>query len=415
MNNKERSKHPSLKTPLSSFSSFRGQSSLSSRHHNYAKERAGKNLKFQSYYTLSFDRSQISSPSPTPSLTSGYVSTSSDHVAGNSPSTNNKVIETSYSKPGKILLLVRHPSLPDKENDWEETFSETGDFTFSDFDQSSLETGIANLGLDSPEFLISANESPQINYTPLDEPLYIQMDKTSPKLSNQMPSMSDFNHSDFYQPNLVSEIDNLDLEYPKLLTSDNDPPQKNLRNKDEPLYIEMQKSSPSLSKTPQKPKELSSAATKCYLQIYDHARHPSLETRQSQADFEDRTDSGSPVSEPNKPKETEVTEQVKQVKSSNFQSFLSWMSSKAGRGTSFISDVLPTRSKEDFHLVMIGLDGAGKTTVLYRMKHDQYKSTVPTIGFNCERVKGTIGRSSGLTFLVWDVGGQEKIRPLWRS
>ena len=37
------------------------------------------------------------------------------------------------------------------------------------------------------------------------------------------------------------------------------------------------------------------------------------------------------------------------------------------------------------------------------------------IGFNCERVKGTMGRSRGLTFLVWDVGGQEKIRPLWRS
>ncbi len=37
------------------------------------------------------------------------------------------------------------------------------------------------------------------------------------------------------------------------------------------------------------------------------------------------------------------------------------------------------------------------------------------IGFNCERIKGSVGRSRGLTFLVWDVGGQEKIRPLWRS
>ena len=91
------------------------------------------------------------------------------------------------------------------------------------------------------------------------------------------------------------------------------------------------------------------------------------------------------------------------------------MSSKAELGTSKIKEVLPTRSKEDFHLVMIGLDGAGKTTILYRMKIDQYLNTAPTIGFNCERVKGTIGRSAGLTFLVWDVGGQEKIRPLWRS
>ena len=42
-------------------------------------------------------------------------------------------------------------------------------------------------------------------------------------------------------------------------------------------------------------------------------------------------------------------------------------------------------------------------------------NTVPTVGFNCERVKGTVGKSKGLTFLIWDVGGQERIRPLWRS
>ena len=41
-------------------------------------------------------------------------------------------------------------------------------------------------------------------------------------------------------------------------------------------------------------------------------------------------------------------------------------------------------------------------------------NTVPTIGFNCERVRGFVGRSRNLTFLVWDVGGQEKIRPLWK-
>ena len=64
---------------------------------------------------------------------------------------------------------------------------------------------------------------------------------------------------------------------------------------------------------------------------------------------------------------------------------------------------------------MIGLDGAGKTTALYMMKLDQFLNTVPTIGFNCERVKGSLGSSAGTTFLIWDVGGQEKIRPLWRS
>lgn len=40
---------------------------------------------------------------------------------------------------------------------------------------------------------------------------------------------------------------------------------------------------------------------------------------------------------------------------------------------------------------------------------------MPTIGFNCEKVKGTIGKSKGVGFLVWDVGGQDKIRALWKS
>lgn len=92
------------------------------------------------------------------------------------------------------------------------------------------------------------------------------------------------------------------------------------------------------------------------------------------------------------------------------------MVSKAEAGTTALLDHLPSLGGgEDFHVVMIGLDGAGKTTALYRMKLEQFVPTVPTVGFNCERVKGTAGRSEGLTFLIWDVGGQEKIRPLWRS
>ena len=97
------------------------------------------------------------------------------------------------------------------------------------------------------------------------------------------------------------------------------------------------------------------------------------------------------------------------------RNLMNWMAEKAERGTSALREAMPSLTKEDYHVVMIGLDGAGKTTALYRMKFDQYVNTVPTIGFNCERVKGTMGRSRGLTFLVWDVGGQEKIRPLWRS
>ncbi|CAL1267986.1 unnamed protein product [Larinioides sclopetarius] len=78
-----------------------------------------------------------------------------------------------------------------------------------------------------------------------------------------------------------------------------------------------------------------------------------------------------------------------------------------------ILDSLPPN--QPLHVVMIGLDSAGKTTALYRLKFDQYMNTVPTIGFNCEKIKGTTGKAKGTSFLVWDVGGQDKLRPLWRS
>lgn len=59
---------------------------------------------------------------------------------------------------------------------------------------------------------------------------------------------------------------------------------------------------------------------------------------------------------------------------------------------------------------MLGLDAAGKTTILYKLKLNESVHTIPTIGFNVEEVK--VGKR--LTFTIWDVGGQEKIRPLWR-
>ena len=52
----------------------------------------------------------------------------------------------------------------------------------------------------------------------------------------------------------------------------------------------------------------------------------------------------------------------------------------------------------------------GKTTVLYKIKLNETVNTIPTIGFNVE----TVSPCKGVTFTVWDVGGQEKIRQLWR-
>ena len=61
-------------------------------------------------------------------------------------------------------------------------------------------------------------------------------------------------------------------------------------------------------------------------------------------------------------------------------------------------------------VLLLGLDNAGKTTILYKVKLDENIVTIPTIGFNVE----TVQPCKGVSFTVWDVGGQNKIRPLWR-
>ena len=66
-------------------------------------------------------------------------------------------------------------------------------------------------------------------------------------------------------------------------------------------------------------------------------------------------------------------------------------------------------SKKDMRILMVGLDAAGKTTILYKLKLDENVTTIPTIGFNVETVQ-----YKKVNFTVWDVGGQDKIRPLWR-
>ncbi|XP_028254583.1 ADP-ribosylation factor 4 [Parambassis ranga] len=65
--------------------------------------------------------------------------------------------------------------------------------------------------------------------------------------------------------------------------------------------------------------------------------------------------------------------------------------------------------KKQMRILMVGLDAAGKTTILYKLKLGEIVTTIPTIGFNVETVE-----YKNICFTVWDVGGQDKIRPLWR-
>lgn len=60
--------------------------------------------------------------------------------------------------------------------------------------------------------------------------------------------------------------------------------------------------------------------------------------------------------------------------------------------------------------LMLGLDAAGKTTILYKLKLGEIVTTIPTIGFNVETVA-----YKAVVFTVWDLGGRDKIGPIWRN
>ncbi|KAM8754246.1 ADP-ribosylation factor 4-like [Acanthopagrus schlegelii] len=62
-------------------------------------------------------------------------------------------------------------------------------------------------------------------------------------------------------------------------------------------------------------------------------------------------------------------------------------------------------SKIPVKIFMGGLDAAGKTTLLYRLKLAEVVTTIPTIGFNVETVE-----YKNISFTFWDIG----IRPVWK-
>lgn len=87
--------------------------------------------------------------------------------------------------------------------------------------------------------------------------------------------------------------------------------------------------------------------------------------------------------------------------------------------------------KKEMRILMVGLDAAGKTTILYKLKLGEIVTTIPTIGSRFPSDKTCVPNAATLTmnalgfnvetveykniqFTVWDVGGQDKIRPLWR-
>ncbi|CAG9481792.1 ADP-ribosylation factor, putative [Plasmodium vivax] len=66
-------------------------------------------------------------------------------------------------------------------------------------------------------------------------------------------------------------------------------------------------------------------------------------------------------------------------------------------------------SNREIRILILGLDNAGKTTILNRLQLGEIVQTIPTIGFNVESVN-----YKNLKLQVWDLGGQSSIRPYWR-
>jgi len=77
--------------------------------------------------------------------------------------------------------------------------------------------------------------------------------------------------------------------------------------------------------------------------------------------------------------------------------------------------------ENNFRVLMLGLDASGRTTALYKMKLGEVITTIPTIvSLNCLKILRRKGfnvetlQIKQYSVSFWDVGGCDKIRPLWR-
>ena len=85
------------------------------------------------------------------------------------------------------------------------------------------------------------------------------------------------------------------------------------------------------------------------------------------------------------------------------------------------------KSEKEARILVLGLDNAGKTTILKALSEEDISTIMPTQGFN---IKSLVSRSfsfffswgyyglqsqEGFKLNVWDIGGQKAIRPYWRN
>ena len=61
-------------------------------------------------------------------------------------------------------------------------------------------------------------------------------------------------------------------------------------------------------------------------------------------------------------------------------------------------------------LLFLGLDNAGKTTILKAMSCENITTIAPTRGFNVKQLQ-----KNNMELDIWDIGGQRALRPYWAN
>jgi len=76
-----------------------------------------------------------------------------------------------------------------------------------------------------------------------------------------------------------------------------------------------------------------------------------------------------------------------------------------------LSILKKVKAKEkEVRLLILGLDNAGKTTILKKFNGEDINTISPTLGFNIKTLE-----HRGYLLNCWDVGGQQTIRSYWRN
>ncbi|GFR50159.1 hypothetical protein Agub_g12324, partial [Astrephomene gubernaculifera] len=65
---------------------------------------------------------------------------------------------------------------------------------------------------------------------------------------------------------------------------------------------------------------------------------------------------------------------------------------------------------KEYKIVMVGLDNAGKTTILYKLHLGEVVQATATVGSNVELI-----RFKNIQLEIWDLGGQQNLRPFWAT